>query len=153
MCVTGTCLALGYYNDPARTAVAFVQNPLSTAFPEIMYRTGDLARWDENGNLVFSGRKDHQIKHLGQRIELGEIEAAAQAADGVERACCLYDAKRKKISLYYDGLLAADALLELLSAKLPHYMVPAKLIPVEHMPLTKNGKVDRAALAQMGGAK
>ena len=153
VCVTGTCLALGYYNDPQRTAAAFVQNPLSTAFPETMYRTGDLARWDENGNLVFSGRKDHQIKHLGQRIELGEIEAAAQAADGVERACCLYDAKRKKISLYYDGPLAADALLEFLSAKLPHYMVPAKLIPVEHMPLTKNGKVDRAALAQMGGAK
>ena len=78
---------------------------------------------------------------------------AGAPLDGVERACCLYDAKRKKISLYYDGLLAVDALLELLSAKLPHYMVPAKLIPVEHMPLTKNGKVDRAALAQMGGAK
>ena len=107
VCVAGTCLALGYYNDTERTAESFVRNPLNPAFPETMYRTGDLAFWDEEGRLVYSGRKDHQIKHMGQRIELGEIEAAAQALDYVERACCIYDAKRKKINLFY---VAAEGL-------------------------------------------
>lgn len=75
LCVVGTCLSLGYYNDPEKTAEVFVQNPLTQAFPETMYRTGDVAVLDEAGRFVYRGRKDHQIKHLGQRIELGEIDA------------------------------------------------------------------------------
>lgn len=152
VCVAGTCLALGYYNAPERTAEVFVANPSRTAVPETMYRTGDLGMWNENGDLVYVGRKDHQIKHLGQRIELGEIESSAQGADGVEQACCIYNAKKKRIIMFYTGNMQEDSLLTDLSAKLPHYMVPSKIILLKSMPLTKNGKIDRTALAQMKGA-
>ena len=91
ICVGGTCLALGYYRNPEKTAEAFVINPLCDGWPEIIYRTGDIGRYDTDGNLLYVSRKDFQIKHLGHRIELGEIEAGAMAADGVSRACCLYD--------------------------------------------------------------
>lgn len=77
LCVSGTALALGYYNDPERTAQVFVQNPLHHRYPETIYRTGDLARYDQDGNLVYVSRKDFQIKHMGHRIELGEIDARA----------------------------------------------------------------------------
>lgn len=151
VCVAGTCLALGYYNAPDRTAEAFVSNPLSSVVPETMYRTGDLGMWNEAGELMYVGRKDHQIKHLGQRIELGEIESAAQGVDGVEQACCLYNAKKKRIVMFFAGVMSDDCLLNELSRKLPHYMVPSKIVALETMPLTKNGKIDRAALAQMKG--
>ena len=75
ICIRGTALTLGYYNDPVRTAEVFVQNPLNTHYPELIYRTGDLAKYNEYGELVFVSRKDYQIKHMGHRIELGEIEA------------------------------------------------------------------------------
>ena len=78
----GTCVTLGYYNDPARTAAAFVQNPLQSAYPEIIYRTGDIGRYNAHGELVFVGRRDAQIKILGHRVELGEIEAAATDRGG-----------------------------------------------------------------------
>ena len=70
----GTALALGYYSNPEQNAKAFVQNPLNPYYPELIYRTGDLARYNEKGELVFSGRKDFQIKYMGHRIELEEIE-------------------------------------------------------------------------------
>lgn len=153
VCVSGTALALGYYNDPARTTEAFMQNPLNARTLEMMYRTGDIGMWDEAGNLVYVGRKDHQIKHLGQRIELGEIEAGAQAVDDVERACCIYNAKKKRILLFYTGGIDKDALLEELKSRLPQYMVPSKVFEVESMPMTKNGKIDRKVLAEMGGVR
>lgn len=71
ICVTGTCLALGYYRNPERTAAVFCQNPLQDAWPEKMYRTGDLGTWNEQGELLFMGRADSQVKHMGFRIELG----------------------------------------------------------------------------------
>ena len=89
LCVRGTSLAYGYWNDPERTAAAFVQNPLQSAFPEIIYRTGDLVRWNEYGELMYLSRKDFQIKHMGYRIELGEIETAVSALSGVTMNCCL----------------------------------------------------------------
>ena len=147
MCVAGTCLALGYYNDPVRTAEAFVPNPLSPQVMELMYRTGDLGMWNEEGQLVYVGRKDHQIKHMGQRIELGEIEAVAAGFDGVEQACCIYDHKKKRISMFFAGVLSEDELRDVLAGKLPHYMVPGQMVRLDALPLTKNGKVDRTALA------
>ena len=147
ICVAGSGLALGYVNDEERTAAAFTDNPLAPG--ERIYRTGDLAYWNEEGQLVYAGRADHQIKHLGQRIELGEIDAAAQACPGVMRACCLYNEKRKKLLLFYEGDCAKDALADHLHDKLPGYMVPGKIRQVEQMPLNKNGKIDRAALAAM----
>ena len=74
LCVRGSSLAMGYYNNPEKTAVAFVQNPLNNSYPEIIYRTGDVVCKNEFGEIIFKGRKDSLIKHLGYRIELGEIE-------------------------------------------------------------------------------
>ena len=79
ICVKGTCLALGYYNNPEKTAEAFCQNPFNKSYPERIYRTGDLGKYDREGRLIFVSRRDYQIKHQGHRIELGEIEAAAFA--------------------------------------------------------------------------
>lgn len=147
ICVGGAGLALGYWNDPAKTAEVFVQNPLNSTYREMVYRTGDLACYNAQGDLVYLSRKDHQIKHMGQRIELGEIDAAAQGVDGVTRACCLYNAKKKRLLLFYTGELEKSELLEALREKLPQYMVPNKIYPLEEMPLNKNGKIDRNALA------
>lgn len=146
LCVAGTCLALGYYNDPEKTAEVFVQNPLTQAFPETMYRTGDVAMLDEAGRFVYRGRKDHQIKHLGQRIELGEIDAAAHAVEGVKRACTVYEPRKKRILMFYAGSCDKETLADALKTSLPQYMVPNKIRQLDGMPLTKNGKIDRQAL-------
>ena len=145
--VGGPELALGYCNDPERTAEAFVQNPLHHAYRDIVYKTGDLAYYNGNGDLVYLSRVDHQIKHMGQRIELGEIEAAAHGADGVERACCTYDHERGRIRLFYTGTCGKDELTVALHAALPPFMMPNTVKRIEEMPLTKNGKIDRAALS------
>lgn len=151
LCVAGTALALGYCNDPDKTAAAFVQNPLNNAWRETIYRTGDLASYDEAGDLVYIGRKDHQIKHMGQRIELGEIESVVQALDGVDRACCVYQQRKKRILLYYSGTGDKAELVERMKVKLPGYMVPNKVNQLDEMPLTKNGKIDRTKLAELAG--
>ena len=146
LCGRGPSLAYGYYNDPEKTAEAFVQNPLNTTYAEKIYRTGDLVRLNEYGELVYMGRKDFQIKHLGHRIELGEIETAVSSLDGVERACCLYDQKQSKIVLYYTGNLESKELPGLLRALIPEYMLPNVVHQLEHMPLNLNGKIDRSYL-------
>ncbi len=152
ICVTGACVALGYYKDPERTAAVFTNNPLNIAFPERMYRTGDIGRYDENGNLVYVSRKDFQIKHMGHRIELGEIETAAMAEDGVTRACCLFDDKKKRLILFYTGGRDKKELSSSLKEVLPPFMVPGKLLPLNEMPLNKNGKIDRNALWELANA-
>ena len=151
LCVSGTCLALGYYGDPVRTQESFVQNPLNTKWNELIYRTGDLCCYNSLGDLVYLSRKDFQVKHLGHRIELGDIESAANACEGVLRSCCLYDSKKKKILLFYAGIADKDTLVNNLKILLPNFMLPNKLISVDSMPLTKNGKIDRNALKEIGG--
>ncbi len=143
----GTCVTLGYYRNPEKTAEAFVQNPLQSAYPETVYRTGDLAYRNAYGELVFVSRKDAQIKHMGHRIELGEIEAAATRSEAVLLACCVYDNENKRILLYYTGSLSAEELLTFLKGYLPRYMLPAVCERLERMPMTLNGKLDRKSLA------
>lgn len=143
----GTCITLGYYNDPTRTAEAFLQNPLQSAYPEIIYRTGDLGRYNRHGELVFVCRRDAQIKILGHRVELGEIEAAA--APAVREACCVYDAPRTRLVLYYAAeTCTPDDLRRLLAERLPRYMMPAAVHRLENLPHTPNGKLDRKALRE-----
>lgn len=146
ICIRGPSLALGYYKDPERTAQAFVQNPLNTAYPERIYKTGDIGRYNEAGELLFVSRKDQQIKHMGQRIELGEIEVNAAMIARVRMAACIYDKVKGKIVLYFVGGLSEKELAEELKKKLPRYMIPNKMISIDAMPLTANGKVDRIAL-------
>ena len=143
----GTCVTLGYYRNPEKTAEAFVQNPLQSAYPETVYRTGDLAYYNAHGELVFVSRKDAQIKHMGHRIELGEVESAAAKCESVTRACCVYDAAEKRILLYYTGAIEPIDLTAFLRGYLPRYMLPAVLEKLDRMPLTPNGKLDRKALA------
>ncbi len=146
ICVGGTALALGYYKDREKTDKAFVQNPLNKAYNEMIYRTGDLGKYDENGDLVYVSRKDFQIKHLGHRIELGEIEALTMARGGVSRTCCIYDSEKQRLVLFYTGEREKIDLMKELRTVLPPFMLPNALVPVEEMPLNKNGKIDRNKL-------
>ena len=148
ICIRGTAVTLGYYNDPQRTAEAFVQNPLNKAYPELIYRTGDLARYNEEGDLVVLSRKDYQIKHMGHRIELSEIEVQMTAVPGVERALCAYLADKGKILAFYTGEADKAAITGALREILPGYMIPNLFMQVDAMPLNKNGKIDRAALLE-----
>ena len=149
ICVSGTCLALGYYKDKVRTDEVFVQNPLNDSYYERIYRTGDLGKYDEDGLLYYTSRKDFQIKHMGQRIELTDIELSATAVDGVSRACCLYDHKKKKIVMFYTGDIEKDALSERMKEKLPEFMVPGRTVQLDEFPINKNGKIDRKALESL----
>ena len=144
----GTCVTLGYYRNPEKTSEAFVQNPCHHDYPETVYRTGDIGYLNEHGELMFVGRRDHQIKHMGHRIELGEIEAAAASDLGVRRACCLYDDAGRRIALFYTGDTAPAALSATLRGLLPRYMLPAVVRQLDTMPLTPNGKLDRRTLQE-----
>lgn len=146
ICVGGTALALGYYKDREKTDQVFVQNPLNKAYNEMIYRTGDLGKYNEDGDLVYVSRKDFQIKHLGHRIELGEIEAVTMAREGVTRTCCIYDHEKQRLILFYTGEREKVDLMKELRTVLPPFMLPNNLVPVEEMPLNKNGKIDRNKL-------
>lgn len=146
ICIVGTPLTLGYYKDFERTEQVFVQNPLNTFYPERMYRTGDLGRYNERGELLFISRKDNQIKHMGHRIELGEIEANVNLLEEVLISCCIYSSKKDKIVLYYVGEIEKAVMAARLKKCLPRYMMPNWIEPLEQMPLTPNGKVDRVFL-------
>ena len=149
ICIRGTRLTLGYYRNPEKTSEAFVQNPLNDLYPELIYRTGDLGRLNDRGELLFAGRKDYQIKHMGHRIELGEIEVVANMLPGVSSACCLFDNEKKKIILFYAGQPAMGEMAAYIKEKLPRYMVPNVIRPLEAMPFTPNGKIDRNLLKTM----
>ena len=147
ICVTGTCLGLGYYKNPERTAAAFCQNPLQDFWPERIYRTGDLGSWNDQGELMFQGRGDSQVKCNGFRVELGEIEIAANAIPFVSAACCLFDPKREQLCLFYQAEEQNDRdLVTTLRSVLPRYMVPTRLFYFEKMPQNRTGKIDRAGL-------
>lgn len=146
LCIRGTCLSLGYFNAKEITDKVFVQNPVNTRYHDMIYRTGDLVKYNEYGELIYCGRKDFQIKHMGHRIELGEIETATVAMNGVNSAACIYDDNKKKIVMFYEGTLSDKEIQEDLKTKIPGYMVPEVLIKKEKMPLTGNGKIDRVTL-------
>ena len=151
LCVRGSSLALGYWNDEERTAEAFVQNPLNTRYPELIYRTGDLVYRNQEGLVFFVGRKDFQIKHLGHRIDLGEIENVSISLSGVDNACALYDAGKKRMTLVYESAdkLSAENLQKLLLSILPRYMVPKDFQWLDAIPRNPNGKVDRQKLKEI----
>lgn len=148
ICVSGTAVTMGYFNNREKTDGAFVQNPLNPYYNEIIYRTGDLGYYNERGEMCFSSRKDFQIKHNGHRIELGEIEMAINSMDGIQRACCIYEQEQNKIYAFYEGNADNKSLTHYLVSKIPKFMIPEVLVNVEAMPLTKNGKIDRKALME-----
>lgn len=146
ICVRGSSLANGYYNNPTKTAEAFIQNPLNNAYPELIYCTSDLGYFNEYDEVMFIGRADSQIKHKGYRIELGEIENAIAGSNLVNACCVIYNKEKQRITLIYSNnitLSSADIRKEL-SEKLPAYMLPSALIKEEEMKRNSNGKIDRA---------
>ena len=154
--IAGKGIARGYLRRPDLTAARFVANPFRRG--EVMYRSGDLMRWSSDGQLVFIGRTDHQIKVRGFRVELGEVESALAALPQVGRAvviaeaigathrligyCSVQDAALRASPTLQHDLLAA------LASRLPDYMVPALLVVMDELPLNVNGKIDRQALPQ-----
>lgn len=97
---------------------------------------------------MFVSRKDYQIKHMGHRIELGEIEVNVNMLDSVKMSCCIYDQKKSRIVLCYVGGEEEKDMAVSLKEKLPRYMMPNRIIRLDQMPLTANGKIDRGALKE-----
>lgn len=149
ICVCGPILALGYYNDPERTAAAFTLNLLNKAYPERMYRTGDYGRLDEDGILHFCGRMDRQIKHMGHRVELDEVEHAANVVEGVAESCVIYNKAKEVLILFYTGDCDRRSLALALRDELPGFMVPRKIKKLEQLPKLPNGKYDMKKLEEM----
>lgn len=142
-------MAEGYYNNPEKTAQAFVQNPLNKMYPERVYRTGDLVRMDASGEIQYISRVDFQIKRSGYRIELGEIEAAANSVDKVKSCACVYIKAQDCLALFYEGgPKQTDIVLDAVRRKVPSYMLPDRVIRVKEMPKNANGKIDRKQLTE-----
>lgn len=146
LCIRGTSLAMGYYNNPQKTAAAFVQNPLNQNYPEIIYRTGDMVYINERGEIVFKGRKDSLIKHMGYRIELGEIEhMIINTLKLVKNGCVVYNHQRKEITLYYEAEkeLTPAEFRKAIGNILPKYMIPVVYVYLPELKRNTNGKIDR----------
>lgn len=150
LCVRGTSLAMGYWNDMDKTRKAFVQNPLNKYYPEIIYRTGDIVYYNADGNVMFIGRKDFQIKHMGYRIDLSEIEHIILNLKEINNACVLYHYDKKQITVFYESKsgLESKEIRARIGEILPKYMIPAVYNLLNEMPRNANGKIDRNQLKQ-----
>ncbi len=147
ICVAGESISEGYYHNQEETQKRFGFYG-SADSRERMYRTGDVGVFGEDGNLYFAGRTDFQIKHMGHRIELEEIERSMMSVEGVEKSCCVFDKANNRIIGFFVGNQESIQIRRAMKRKLPVYMIPAKLIRVDEIPLTKNGKMDRSCLLE-----
>lgn len=148
LCIGGDCLARGYMNLPELTSKKFVKNPFSEG---MLYRTGDLASWTEDGNLEYIVRADEQVKIRGFRIELGEVEHAMHQIPEIDDATVSIkenSLQEKVICAYFVAQEKIDTkeLRLKLGKKIPEYMLPAFIMQIDKMPVTKNGKVDKGRL-------
>jgi amino acid adenylation domain-containing protein len=155
MYTAGPCLATGYHGDLRQTAARFVPDPFVPG--ERMYATGDRGRWRPDGEIQFLGRVDHQVKIRGFRVELGEIESVMAGLDAVRAAVVVVvdSAGARSLAGFYTTRppgVPVDRVRAALAARLPEYMMPGRLLHLDELPLTANGKVDRAALAALAGA-
>ncbi len=151
LCVRGSSLALGYWKDFKKSDTVFTQNPLNPYYFDRIYKTGDLVYQNEYGEIIFTGRKDNQIKHMGYRIELGEIENAVLSLDGIENGCVIYNQDKNEIVLFYEGIneLEERKIRTDLIQRLPKYMIPTRFYRFDKLLLNNNGKIDRRALKEL----
>ena len=160
--IGGVGLARGYVGNPQLNAERFIPSPFrSEGLGSRLYRSGDLVRRNGDGELVFLGRLDDQVKLRGLRIELGEIESQLRLHDAVKEAVVLAreDVPGNKRLVAYvtaspgsDGAGLAGTLKDYLESRLPDYMVPPQLLVLDAIPLTRNGKIDRHVLPEPGVA-
>ena len=146
--ISGAGIAKGYWNRPILSAEKFIDNPFEPGTK--MYATGDLGKWLPNGEMLFLGRKDFQIKLRGYRIELGEIEhAIANFSNDVNQVTVIV--QKDHIIAYYtqEKPVSTEKLASYLQKNLPSFMVPSHLISIEDLPLTPNGKIDRKYLESL----
>ncbi len=149
ICLAGAGLARGYFGRPDLTAERFVPDPLGSAPGGRVYRTGDLARWLPDGEIDLLGRIDHQVKVRGFRIEPGEIETALEGHSAVREAAVVARGEgtgRHLAAFYAPPGVDPEDLKVWLRERLPEHMVPSLLVPLDALPRTPNGKVDRRAL-------
>lgn len=150
LCIAGDGVGAGYLNRPELTAEKFIDNPFGEGK---LYKTGDLAYWREDGNIVYVGRNDFQVKLRGLRIELGEIENALQEVEGISQAAVVVrknEAERQFICAFYTGQETdGKSLRAAIGKRLPKYMLPHSFTHLEAMPLTSSGKVSRKALPEV----
>ena len=152
----GSGVAQGYWNDPKKTARLFVQNPLQTNFNERTYRTGDLVQISEDENLIYLGRRDHQVKVQGYRIELGEIENALLNHPQIKEAAVVA-LKNEQHATYLKTFLTlnGEATLSILEIKrhcarfVPRYMIPETIEFCDDLPKTSTGKIDKKSLTDL----
>lgn len=148
--IGGAGVGRGYLNRPDLTAEKFVPHLFKAG--ERLYRTGDWARLSENGQLEFAGRHDQQIKLRGFRVELGEVEAALAKHPSIREAAVIArDHAGTKLVAYFvanEELPDAGELREFLGKHLPDYAIPSAFVPMDALPLSANGKIDRLILSQ-----
>ena len=161
ICVSGIGVGDGYWQNPEKTELSFVPNPFADSEQlfeadshNALYKTGDLGRWLPDGTIEYLGRLDRQVKIRGFRIELGEIEVALNQHVAIREAAAIVreDKPGEKCLVAYTVAQAeteidARDLRSFLSDKLPDYMMPSAFVPIERLPLTPSGKIDRKALA------
>jgi amino acid adenylation domain-containing protein len=157
--VGGAGLARGYLNQQQLTEEKFVTISLANQEPIRLYRSGDRARWLPDGNIEYLGRIDNQVKIRGYRIELGEIESVLQQSGLVRSAVVVVKEQEKgekRLIAYIvagpKGKIDLPGLMAYVNGRLPGYMVPGVWVEVENLPLTANGKIDKAALPEVAGA-
>ncbi|MBC2859194.1 amino acid adenylation domain-containing protein [Stappia sp. 28M-7] len=152
LCARGPTLARGYWGDPAMTAAKFVQDPRHDLYPDPLYRTGDLVRIGEGGTLHYVGRRDAQVKIRGFRVNIGEVEEALLRHDAISEVAVIdeldADGNRTLAACFIAHREVPDArtLKRHCLAFLPNYMVPERFVPVDTLPRTSTGKIDRQAL-------
>ncbi|MDJ0836029.1 MAG: amino acid adenylation domain-containing protein [Acidobacteriota bacterium] len=145
----GLGLASRYLQRPGLTAAAFIPNPFSDEPGARLYRTGDVVRAREDGTIEFLGRRDHQVKIRGFRIEPGEVEATLNRHPGIDAAAVVVgrrDGEHFLAAWLTPGSLNIDVVRDWLRTRLPEYMIPARFSVCDSLPLTRNGKLDRAKL-------
>ncbi|MGN0753259.1 MAG: amino acid adenylation domain-containing protein [Aristaeellaceae bacterium] len=149
MLVSSPWVAGGYHLDPARTAQAWVTDPLRRGTQERFYRCGDVGYLRPDGQLMVLGRRDNQIKHRGYRMEIGEVEAALRSLPGWQEGCVLFDQAQDTLWCFFTGSLDEKGIKAGLKESLARYMLPDRYIHLDEMPHTATMKTDRQKLRQM----